>query len=341
MKLAILLVSYNTRDLLRTCLRSVFASLHGAADLDVVVVVVDSASQDGSADMVATEFPQVQLVRCTDNVGFTHGNNLALHTLGFQTLVSTPQSPASNPQSGRPHFVLLLNPDTEIVGDALIQMVRFLEITPDAGVCGAHLRYGDGRFQHGAFRFPSLAQVLLDLFPLAELPLLHRLYDSPVNGRFHQILWQGETPFPVDFVLGATMMVRAEAIQRVGGLDEGYFMYCEEMDWCLRIQEAGWQVYALPTAQVVHHEGQSSKQIRWQAYEWLWRSRLRFYRRYPQRYSRVHRWALHFLVWLGMKWRAWRAYRHFLQGKTNGVALAQELATYTAIITQLTKQWLN
>ena len=153
-------------------------------------------------------------------------------------------------------------------------MVEFLVANPTAGICGPRLQYGDGSFQHGAFHYPGIVQVFLDLFPLDGIRGVHRLHNSRLNGRYPTAAWQGLAPFPVDFVLGAALCIRREAIERIGGLDDAFFMYCEEMDWCRRCRQAGWQVYALPAARVIHHAGQSSRQVRWDAYERLWRSRL-------------------------------------------------------------------
>lgn len=331
MQIAVIVVSYNTRDLLRCCLRSVLATpLPPGTQLQVTVV--DNASQDGSAEMVAAEYPAVDLVASPDNLGFARGNNLALHRLGFPTM---PPAPARHltctPPPQPPDCVLLLNPDAEVQGDALLQMARFLADMPQAGACGAHLRYGDGRFQHGAFRFPTLAQVALDFFPLAGLPGVQRIHNSRLNGRYPASQWAGTQPFPVDFVLGAALMVRGAAIHQVGGLDDGYFMYCEEMDWCLRLQEAGWGVYALPTAHVVHHEGQSSRQVRWDAYEQLWRSRLRFYTKYHRRYPKHYLQLVRGVIRLGAAWRSRQARRRFATGQATGVETARELAAYRAI----------
>jgi N-acetylglucosaminyl-diphospho-decaprenol L-rhamnosyltransferase len=260
-----------------------------------------------------------------------------------QSPVPNPQSPVPNPQSPVPNppppdFALLLNPDTEIVDDALGRMVRCLLERPQAGACGAQLRYGSGQFQHGAFCFPSLAQVALDVLPLVEVPgfrrFLPRLLNSSLNGRYAQSLWQGTEPFPVDFVLGAALLVRVEAIQQVGVLDDGYFMYCEEMDWCLRLQQAGWTVYAVPSASVIHHEGQSSKQVPWVTVERLWRSRFRFYRKHTERYPRRYVLAVRALVQVGLSTRGWLARRRFARGQISGTALGDELSTYQQILRQ-------
>ena len=359
-RLGVIIVSYNVRDLLRNCLRSVFASAaHSVEWLHVDVTVVDNASHDGSAAMVAAEFPHVKLMASEKNLGFTGGNNLALQELRIAdgelrradgegqiargelrgatpAPIPSPQSPVPNPPP--PDFVLLLNPDTEIVDDALGRMVNCLLERPRAGACGAQLRYGSGQFQHGAFRFPSLAQVAMDVLPLAEVPgvrrFLPRLLDSGLNGRYAQSLWQETQPFAVDFVLGAALMVRVEAIRQVGVLDDGYFMYCEEMDWCLRLQQAGWTVYAVPSASVIHYEGQSSKQVPWVTVERLWRSRFRFYHKHKSLYPHGYVLAVRALVQVGLSTRGWLARRRFARGEISGTALGDELSTYQQISKQ-------
>ncbi len=360
-RLAVIIVNYNTCELLRRCLQSVYASAASTADrLTVDVLVIDSASSDGSTAMVATDFPATQLIASPTNLGYTGGNNLGLQTFSFDigspsTSPSRPkgtrsgrssggedvnnsQFPAStrrgtihNSQFSHPNYVLLLNADTEVQDDALWQMANFLATTPNAGACGAQLHYGDGRFQHGAFRFPSLAQIALDFFPLTGLPGIHRLHNSGLNGRYAQTAWHGMQPFAVDFVLGAALMVRGEVIQQLGGLDDGYFMYCEELDWAVRMKLAGWQVYAVPTARVTHHEGQSSKQVRWSAFVRLWQSRLRFYRKYQGSHPIGYLTAVRLLAALGIRWQLWQVDRRFAQGKVDGMAWQEERAAYGAV----------
>lgn len=336
MRLAVVILNYNTCALLRGCLQSVLASAAlTAGRLAVDLLVVDSASPDGSAAMVAAEFPQVHLLASPVNLGYTGGNNLALHRLGFpvvapaSAIAFTPPLVAPAP----PDFVLLLNADTVVIGAALWQMVQVLLDHPGAGACGARLQYGDGTFQHGAFHFPTLAQLALDFFPLTGLPSAHRLHNSRLNGRYPRDQWQGTQPFRVDFVLGAALMVRGTAIAAVGGLDNDYFMYCEEMDWCLRLTAAGWPVLAVPTAQVIHFAGQSSQQMRWTAFERLWRSRYYFYTKhhtlYPPGYLAWVRW----LVRAGLWWRTRQAEARFGRGELTGVEVAAELAAYTAVAT--------
>jgi GT2 family glycosyltransferase len=313
--LAVIIVSYKVPDLLRACLSATYASLARSPELDASVWVVDNASGDGSAEMVAAEFPQARLIARQDNLGFAGGNNLALRELSLECAAQAPLARSTGaaevelPHSkSRPDLVLLLNPDAEPLDDAIGQMARFLLSHPKAGGVGAHLQYPDGRFQHGAFRFPGLAQLWFDFF----LPRPRRLLDSRLNGRYSPRLWEEQEPFPIDFALGAALMVRREAIEAAGLLDEGYFMYAEEVDWCWRIQRAGWPFYGIPTARVIHHGGASTRQFRSQSFMNLWRSRHRLYSRF---YGPVRRRLAALIVRFGMAAEARRARADATQGR--------------------------
>ena len=325
-RVAIIIVSYNVEPLLRKCLRSI-EQHGGAVGYTVATIVVDNGSVDGSAAMVAAEFPNVRLVAAESNLGFTGGNNLALRLLGFGA------TPAANGEIGEssPDFVLLLNPDAELTPGALPSLVDYMAAHPTVAVCGPQLRYGDGRFQHGAFRFPGLGQVALDVLPLPRLPGLHRLHDSRLNGRYPAALWQAGAPFPVDFVLGAAMLVRAAAITQAGGLDDAYWMYCEEMDWCLRMRDLGWQIAVVPAAVVVHHEGQSSRQRRWRSFVQLWRSRMRFYTQHRCHYPPGFMLALRTVLRVGMQMQARRARADFAAGRSTGLEYADALAAFAMV----------
>jgi hypothetical protein len=343
--LAVVVVSYNVRDLLRACLSAALASLaqsgYAVNPASSVVgprsstlIVIDNASADGSAEMVAVEFPQVRLVAAQDNLGFAGGNNLALRMLGFggaevQGAGGAKEQPdgADSPFAIRHSpFVLLLNPDAEPLGDALGQMARFLDEHPNAGGVGAQLQYPDGRFQHGAFRFPDLWQLWFDFFP----PRPRRLLDSGLNGRYARALYDAGTPFPIDFALGAALMVRREAIEAAGLLDEGYFMYAEEVDWCWRIQRAGWPFYCVPAARVIHHGGASARQFREQSFLNLWRSRKRLYDRF---YGPGRRRLAVQIVRLGMWAEARRAQRVADRGEIAVDELNRRLAAINEVRT--------
>ena len=305
-KLAIIIVSYNTRNLLRTCLESAQAGLNRSA-LEGEIWVVDNGSSDGSVAMVRERFPQAHLIANETNVGFAAANNQALRDMGLGDRGIT-LSPSPLP----PRYILLLNPDTVVVGDALATMVHFLDETPSAGVAGAQLRYPDGSFQHSGFRFPNLAQIFLDFFPLH-----HRLINSRLNGRYPRAWYESGQPFEIDHPLGAAMMVRWEAIQEVGLLDERFFMYCEEIDWCWRMKEAGWRVYCVPRAVVIHHEARSTRQFREEMFVQLWRSRFRLFEKH---YSSLFRWAARQLVRLGVGAEMARARRAYLRGELSAEA---------------------
>jgi GT2 family glycosyltransferase len=218
------------------------------------VVVVDNASQDGSADLVRERFPQVTLVANPDNRGFGAACNQGVRLTNSR-------------------YILFVNPDAEVRGESLAALVRFLDIRPRAAVAGGRLRYADGAFQHSSFRFPTLAQVFLDSFPLHW-----RLQESRLNGRYPRA-WDGAA-FPIDFPLGAFFAVRRTAADDVGLFDEGYFMYVEEVDWCYRFKRAGWEVWHCPDALAVHHGGRSTAQRPAEMRRSLRRSRWRFYRKY-------------------------------------------------------------
>ena len=263
-KLTVAIVSFNTRALLEACLSALLRSLAASPELGARVVVVDNASSDGSAAMVRERFPSVELRPLTGNLGFSGGNNLALC-------------------EARTPYALLLNPDTEVRGDAPAALVGFLEAHPRAGAVGARLIYPDGSFQHSAFRFPTLPMSFLDFFPIN-----HRLTNSRLNGRYPRAWY--ERAFEIDHPLGAGLMLRRAALDQVGLLDEQYFMYAEEVDLCFRIKRAGWQIWYTPDATIVHHQGAATGQFRAQMLVELHRSRLRFFaKHYPAWFGRAAR----------------------------------------------------
>jgi N-acetylglucosaminyl-diphospho-decaprenol L-rhamnosyltransferase len=256
--LAVIVVSWHVRELLRTCLFSLFEDL-AESQLAAEVWVVDNASGDGTPELVAAEFPEVHLVAEQTNLGFVRANNNALRVILAR-------------QEDVPRYFWLLNPDTEVRAGSSELLLRALASEPQAGVVGPQLLNADGSLQPSAFRFPGLAQLAFDL---GYLPA--RLYGSSLNGRYPRRCYERGKPFQVDHPLGAAMMVRRDAIAQVGLLDEGYWMYCEEIDWCWRMQRAGWNAYCVPRARVVHYGGQSSSQVRVGSFANLWTSRARLY----------------------------------------------------------------
>ena len=273
--LSIIIVSWNVRDRLRACLASL-----PWADGDVEVIVVDSASSDGTPAMVRAEFPAARLLASTENLGYSRGNNLGL-------------------EAARGRLALILNPDTELVGQALLLMVGYLDAHPRVGVLGPRLILPDGSVQSSRRRFPSLATAFFEstwLAPLAPRSLLARYYaeDLPLDA-----------PVEVDWLVGAALLVRREVWQQVGRLDEGFFMYSEELDWQRRIKAAGWQVVYFPAAQVRHHEAQSSAQVPAATHIRFNSSKVRYFRKYHGALAGEGlRWYLlgHFAFQLGLEW---------------------------------------
>jgi len=304
-ELAIIIVSYNTGKLLRACLDSVRADLERSG-LEGELWVVDNGSSDGSAAMVRERFPEVNLLALRENIGFAAANNAALREISEGGEQCVPS-----------RYVLLLNPDTTVQPGALGALAAFMEEHPDAGVAGAQLRSPDGSFQHSAFRFPTLAQIFLDFFPLH-----YRLINSRLNGRYPRAWYERGEPFEIGHALGAAMMVPGRAIAEVGLLDERFFMYCEEIDWCWRMKRAGWRVYCVPRAVVIHHEAQSTRQFRDEMVVQLWRSRFRLFEKH---YSPLFRWAARQLVRLGVGAEIARARRAHLGGAFSSQAYEKRI----------------
>ncbi len=216
--LAIITVSWNTRDLLRRSIETIHASLAGAG-IDYTIVVVDNASGDGTPAMLRAEHPEVLLLEAGRNLGFAGGNNLALRrVLEVDHVLPTP-----NPHPPTTDYVFLLNPDTEVVGDAIPALVRYLETHPDVAVVGPQLRYADGSVQSSRRRFPTKGVYFWESTPLEQL-----WPNNPWARRYHLADTPDYTEQEVDWLVGAALLVRRAAIERAGLLDAGFRMYSEE-----------------------------------------------------------------------------------------------------------------
>jgi GT2 family glycosyltransferase len=248
MDLTVCIVSYQCRDELRECLHSIRAN---AGAVEYEVIVVDNASSDGTADMVASEFFWVKLIRNTRNAGFAAANNQALAQA-----------------AGR--FLMLLNPDTQITHGALEALVRFMHNKPWIGALGPKLVYPDGGLQFSCRTFPTPMTLLLDNLGLAQACARSRLF-----GRQRMTWWDHATARRVDWVSGAALVMSRAAFRRVGPLDEGFFMYAEELDWQWRLRRAGFECWYYPQVTIVHREyvswkGQRLGQVLW-GHQSLWR----------------------------------------------------------------------
>lgn len=283
---AVIIVSWNVREYLADCLRSVFAELE-CSQLAGQVWVVDNNSTDGTRELLHDLFPTTKLIVNDNNPGFGAANNQAMKA-------------AASVNGAGPRYYFLLNPDTLVRPSALRYLVTCLEEKPEAGLAGPRLVYGDGRFQQSAFHFPGITQLSFDLFPAPD-----RLYESRLNGRYPRRRYKSDKePFAVDHTLGAAMLVRRDVAETTGGFDANYHMYCEEIDWCWRIQRAGWEIYTVPQAEIVHFAGGSTKQVPAYSIVNLWSSRANLYRRHHGRlkYALARK-----LVHVGMGRKARRA----------------------------------
>jgi N-acetylglucosaminyl-diphospho-decaprenol L-rhamnosyltransferase len=247
---SIIILSWNVRELLRACLRSLPLD-----DPAAEIIVVDAGSADASAELVRSEFPGVRLITRPENLGYSRGNNLGL-------------------AAAQGRYLFVLNPDTVVQPGCLAALQSYMDAHPQAGVAGPQLLFADGSLQSTRRRFPSLATGFFEstwLRPFAPPGLLDRYYalDLPVD-----------QPHEVDWLVGAALFVRREAYAQVGGLDEGFFMYSEELDWQRRMRAAGWRCAYVPAAQVIHYEARSSAQVPAATHIRFNTSKVRYFRKY-------------------------------------------------------------
>ena len=262
--LGIVIVNWNTCDYLERCLQTVDASV---GYFSYRVVVVDNASTDGSVAMVRDKFPHATLVSLEDNVGYPKGNNVGLRELGYDG--------AGQVDAEAPRYALLLNPDTELPPDALYRMIQFMDLHPDVGVAGPKLVLEDNSLDKACRRgFPTPMVSFYHFSGLAKLfPKNERF------GRYNMTFADPDDELEVDSVVGAYMQVRRECIDAVGLLDETFFMYAEDIDWCFRIKAAGWKVWYYAPVTVLHIKRAASRQSAKAQFE-FWRAMLIFYRKH-------------------------------------------------------------
>lgn len=272
-----IIVNWNAREFLRACLASLTAQ-----NVSQEIFVVDNASNDASADMVRANFPDVQLIASEKNLGFAAANNLAA-------------------ARARGQYLFFLNPDTTVPPDTLQTLTAYADAQPSCGALGPELQNADGSHQRSCWRgFPGLGMALADALYLWKMPWLP--FAERSEYRANELL----EPRIVDHLLGACMLVRRAAWVQVGALDEKYFLFLEETDWCYRAQRAGWQCVYMPYAHVIHYGQQSMRQAPRKNIPQFYSSYLRFYRAHaknaPGVYALKSIIALACLIRLGM-WR--------------------------------------
>ena len=244
--LSIIIVNWNAKEYLLACVASVCDTEAKGWE----VIVADNGSIDGSGREAKKAFPFIHLIQNRENLGFARAVNQGLQKA-----------------SGR--YVLLLNPDTRVKNGAIQQLVSFMDRCPDVGIAGAQLFNSDGSKQNSIANFPSLGTELLNK------SLLRRLFPKAFPGKERNY----SEPIEVDSVIGACLMVRRDAMDQVGILDEDYFLFLEETDWCYRIKRAGWKIYHVPQAQVDHFQGKSAETEKKKARVEYFRSRYHFFKK--------------------------------------------------------------
>jgi len=233
MDLSIIIVNYNVRQFLESALNSITKALSG---IEGEIIVVDNASDDDSAGMVRRSFPKVIVIENTENLGFARANNIAL-------------------KRARGRFLLLINPDTVVQEDTINTMLRFFENHPDAGLAGCKILNPDGSFQLPCRRsFPTPWVAFTKVFGLSRVFPKSRLF-----GRYNLTFLSPDETYAVDAVSGSFMMIRRDVYERIGDLDEMFFMYAEDLDWCYRVNRAGFKVYYVHSTSIIHYKGESAR----------------------------------------------------------------------------------
>jgi N-acetylglucosaminyl-diphospho-decaprenol L-rhamnosyltransferase len=249
MDLSIVIVSWNTREILAGCLHSVFVS---ETSRQFEVLVVDNASTDGSGDMIREAYPQTRLFSNQENVGFARANNQAIAC-----------------SSGK--YVMLLNPDTVVDNTVVEVLSDYLDRHPDVGAVGPRLLNPDRTLQQSAFPKPTLAREFWRMF---HLDRIHNFAEYPMQD------WPITKPRDVDVLMGACLIVRRKVLDQIGFLDESFFIYSEEVDLCTRIRNFGWRIIWVPTVAVEHLGGQSTEQIQSEMFLQLYRGKIQYFRKH-------------------------------------------------------------
>jgi N-acetylglucosaminyl-diphospho-decaprenol L-rhamnosyltransferase len=258
--ISIIIINWNVKDLLDMCLESLHngelaIGLPHDTLPTVEIIVVDSGSDDGSIEMIQEKYPGVHLLPQAENVGFTRGNNI-----GFR--------------EAEGDYLLLINPDTEVIDDAIYQVWDYIKLHPEVGIIGAHTLNTDGSHQSTRRRFPTLKTGIF------ESTWLSSYAPQSVNTHYKMLDTDNHALLDVDWVQGSFMLVRREVYEQIGGLDEGFVMYSEEMDWCKRAKDAGWTVVYHGGALITHHGGQSSGQVAAFKQIQFHTSKLRYFRKH-------------------------------------------------------------
>ncbi len=267
--LSIVIVSYNAVHFLRKCLKSVIIQTEG---ISYEIIVVDNASTDETQQLMTLEYPGIQFLRNEQNVGFAAANNMAISETNSR-------------------YVLLLNPDTEVLIGAIQKTLHFMDENPKAGISSCKLLYQDGRFQANAYSFPTVWNMF------AEATFLYKIFPkTKLFGSYHLSYLDYTKDNQVDWLIGAFYMIRREVIDTIGLLDEQYFMYAEDLDYCYMAKKAGFEVWYTSCAEIFHFYGGISG-INKRVAVWTHRSQIVYYKKH---YGLAKIYSLIFLKCFGL-----------------------------------------
>jgi len=283
--ISICIVNWNTRDLLRNCLKAIDS--HPPVG-EYEIIVVDNASPDASAQMVKEEFPRFRLLANSENLLYAKASNQAL-------------------AMARGELVMLLNPDTEVKEGCLARLSEFLQNNPQAAAAAPRLRWPDGSIQPSCRSFPKPRAILMDILRLSRV-----FPGCEICGEYRMTFFPHDSLREVDQPMASALMLKREALEEIGGFDEGFPMFFNDVDLCFRLRQAGWKIFFLPEAEALHHYGSSTAQRKREMIAQSHESLLRFYRKhYRRRVGGLGYWTVILLS------RAGRCLRLFAAPKRN------------------------
>ena len=262
---AILIVSWNAKQYLENCLESLFNT---ACDLDFSIWVVDNASEDGSVEMIRRNYPQVNIIESGSNLGFAGGNNLGLERIQIEQ---------------KPHYICLLNSDTKVRDYWLDELFSYMEAHPNVGLSSTRIENADHSLQASCMHSPNYWNVFCRTFALDRLFSHSRFWDGGL-----MYYWDHDKTKQVDVLFGCLWMARTEAVAEVGALDTDFFMYAEDMDWCLRFRRANWHIHYYPKTAIIHFGGGSSINAPERFYQEEKRSLLYYWRKHHGRTGLIY-----------------------------------------------------
>jgi len=291
-KLSIVIVSYNVKTFLQQTLESVYKA---SSDIECEIFVVDNSSLDGSAEMVESKFPEVNLIRNDKNLGFAKANNQAI-------------------DKSNGEFILLLNPDTVVQEDTFSVLIDFFGTHPEAGAAGCKVLNADGTLQPACRRSSPTPMVVLPKI----LGLNHLFPKSKIFGKYNLTYLDEDELSEVDAVSGSCVMVRKEVIEKVGTLDEDFFMYGEDLDWFYRMRMAGYKIFYVPQTKIIHYKGESTKAVRYDVIGMFYKAQIKFVKKH---FSKSKSFLSVMFLYIGIIMRASLSYAAKISGLLAPAAL--------------------